>query len=225
MLPTIVTSSPSSTHVIPRPSTTVQCQALHGKRSSRNGICERTMPEVMTLGFPAPRRRPNEGEPVGSTMPTIAADPLHDRFAAIAGARNVVSAPSELRTYECDGLLGYRIRPRIVVLPATTEEVAACVRLAREAGMPIVPRGAGTGLSGGALPVEGGIVIGTARMNRILEVDLARRRMRVQPGVINLDISGSTSRRWATTTRPIRRRRACARSAATSRRTPAARTA
>jgi glycolate oxidase len=86
-------------------------------------------------------------------------------------------------------LLGYRIRPRIVVLPATTEEVAACVRLAREAGLPIVPRGAGTGLSGGALPVEGGIVIGTSRMTRILEVDLAGARMRVGPGVINLDIS------------------------------------
>src|ERR1700733_11890275 len=119
----------------------------------------------------------------------LAADPLHERFAAIVGARNVISAPSELRTYECDGLLGYRIRPRIVVLPATTEEVAACVTLAREHGLPIVPRGAGTGLSGGALPVEGGIVIGTARMNRILEIDLVNARMRVQPGVINLDIS------------------------------------
>ncbi len=122
-------------------------------------------------------------------MPTLAADPLHDRFAAIAGARNVISAPSDLRTYECDGLLGYRIRPRIVVLPASTEEVAACVTLAREHGLPIVPRGAGTGLSGGALPVEGGIVIGTARMNRILDVDLVQHRMRVQPGVVNLDIS------------------------------------
>ena len=89
-------------------------------------------------------------------MPTLAIDPLHDRFAAIVGARNAVSAPSELRTYECDGLLGFRIRPRIVVLPATTEEVAACVRLAAEHGLPIVPRGAGTGLSGGSLPVEGG---------------------------------------------------------------------
>jgi glycolate oxidase len=122
-------------------------------------------------------------------MSTVALDPLHERFAAIAGARNVFSAPSELRTYECDGLLGYRIRPRIVVLPATTEEVAACVRLACEAGMPIVPRGAGTGLSGGALPVADGIVIGTSRMTRILNVDLPNARMRLQPGVINLDIS------------------------------------
>lgn len=122
-------------------------------------------------------------------MSTITVDPLHERFAALVGARNVVSAPSELRTYECDGLLGFRIRPRIVVLPATTGEVAACVRLAREHDLPIVPRGAGTGLSGGSLPVEGGIVIGTSRMTQILEVDLPNRRMRVQPGVINLDIS------------------------------------
>jgi len=92
-------------------------------------------------------------------MSTLAADPLHDRFAAIVGARNAISEATELRTYECDGLLGFRIRPRIVVLPATTEEVAACVRLAAEHGLPIVPRGAGTGLSGGSLPVEGGIVI------------------------------------------------------------------
>jgi glycolate oxidase len=76
-----------------------------------------------------------------------------------------------------------------VVLPATTDEVAACVRLAREHDLPIVPRGAGTGLSGGSLPAEGCVVIGLSRMTRILEVDLANRRVRVQPGVINLDIS------------------------------------
>jgi len=114
---------------------------------------------------------------------------LPARFAAIVGARNTFSAPSDLRTYECDGLLGMRIRPEIVVLPGSTDEVAACVRLAREAGMPIVPRGAGTGLSGGALPVAGGIIIGTSRMTRILAIDLPNRRMRVQPGAINLDLS------------------------------------
>ena len=117
------------------------------------------------------------------------AEPLHAPFAAIVGERNTITNRTGLRTYECDGLLGYRIRPRIVVLPATTEEGAACVRLAREHGLPIVPRGAGTGLSGGSLPAEGGIVIGLARMTRILDVDLPNRRMRVQPGVINLDIS------------------------------------
>jgi glycolate oxidase len=77
----------------------------------------------------------------------------------------------------------------VVVLPATTEETAAVVRVARRYGLPIVPRGAGTGLSGGALPVAGCIVIGLSRMKRILAIDLENQRMRVQPGVINLDVS------------------------------------
>ncbi len=87
----------------------------------------------------------------------------HAPFAAIVGERNTISSPTGLRTYECDGLLGYRIRPRLVVLPASTEEVAACVRLARTHELPIVPRGAGTGLSGGSLPrLDGAVVIGLA---------------------------------------------------------------
>jgi glycolate oxidase len=114
---------------------------------------------------------------------------LQGRFAAIVGARHAIVEPAELRTYESDGLAGFRVRPRIVVLPSTTDEVAAVVRLARSLQLPIVPRGAGTGLSGGALPIAGGIVVGLARMNRILDVDVAEQRMRVQPGVINLDIS------------------------------------
>jgi FAD/FMN-containing dehydrogenases len=75
------------------------------------------------------------------------------------------------------------------VLPATTEETAAVVQIANRAGMPIVPRGAGTGLSGGATPIHGGIVISTARMERVLEVDVRNRRARVQPGVINWELS------------------------------------
>jgi len=123
-------------------------------------------------------------------MSVVAApEPLHAAFAAIVGERNTITDPGELRTYECDGLLGFRVRPRVVVLPETTAAVAACVKLARANGMPIVPRGAGTGLSGGSLPIDGSLVIGLSRMKKILEVDLANRRMRVQPGVINLDIS------------------------------------
>jgi glycolate oxidase len=110
-------------------------------------------------------------------------------FARIVGERNVITAPSELRTYECDGLAGFRVRPAVAVLPETTVQVAECVKLARALGMPIVPRGAGTGLSGGALPVDGCALIGLSRMTKILAVDLANARMRVQPGVINLDIS------------------------------------
>jgi glycolate oxidase len=114
---------------------------------------------------------------------------LHERFARIVGARNAIVEQSELRTYESDGLAGFRVRPRIVVLPESTQQVADVVRLARSLGMPIVARGAGTGLSGGALPIEGGIVVGLSRMTRILDVDFENLRMRVQPGVINLDVT------------------------------------
>ena len=81
----------------------------------------------------------------------------------------------------------------MVVLPASTEEVAAVIRIARDAGMPVVPRGAGTGLSGGALPVPGCVLLGLSRMKRILEVDLDDGWIRVQPGVINLDVSKEIS--------------------------------
>ncbi|HTD32676.1 MAG TPA: FAD-linked oxidase C-terminal domain-containing protein [Candidatus Elarobacter sp.] len=114
---------------------------------------------------------------------------LHARFAAIVGAKHAIVAEQQLRTYECDGLLGYRVRPQIVVLPGSTEEVAACVKLSRELHLPVVPRGAGTGLSGGSLPSEGSVVVGLSRMRKILEIDLANRVARVQPGVINLDIT------------------------------------
>ncbi len=110
-------------------------------------------------------------------------------FADIVGRDNCITDAAALRVYECDGLTGTRVRPAVVVLPATTEEVAACVKRAREHNMAIVPRGSGTGLSGGALPIEGSVVIGTSRMRSILDTDFENQRMRVQPGVINLDIS------------------------------------
>jgi glycolate oxidase len=111
------------------------------------------------------------------------------RFAAIVGAAHCFSRPEQLRTYECDALVSLRVRPGLVVLPRTTEEVSAVVKLARDTGLPIVPRGSGTGLSGGALPVEGCVVLGLSRMKRILEVDLDNELIRVEPGVINLEIS------------------------------------
>jgi glycolate oxidase len=120
---------------------------------------------------------------------TTASPGIERELSDIVGAANCIVDPGELRTYECDGLTGTRVRPRVVVLPATTEETAAVVRVARRYGLPIVPRGAGTGLSGGALPVAGCIVIGLSRMKRILAIDLENQRMRVQPGVINLDVS------------------------------------
>ena len=105
------------------------------------------------------------------------------------GPDGVISEPAELRTYECDGLTGHRAVPQAVVLPRSTEEVQAAVRVCRDHDAPFVARGAGTGLSGGAVPVVEGIVIGLARMNRILDVDVPNRRVRVQPGVTNLDVT------------------------------------
>ncbi len=101
----------------------------------------------------------------------------------------VIEDETELLVYECDGLPLFKHRPDIVVFPKTTEEVAQIVRVANEYRIPFLPRGAGTGLSGGALAVEGGIVIEMQRMNRILSVDQENRIAVVQPGVVNLHIS------------------------------------
>jgi len=113
---------------------------------------------------------------------------LHE-FRAIVGERGMISSPEELHTYECDGLTNFRVMPRAVLLPNSAEQVQAIVRLCYREKIPFVARGSGTGLSGGALPVENGIVIGLTRMNRILEVDFANARAVVEPGVINLDVT------------------------------------
>jgi glycolate oxidase len=114
---------------------------------------------------------------------------LVQALAVAVGTENVVSEPDDLRTYECDGLTSYRVVPELVLLPRTAEQVQAAVRLCHEHGVPFVARGAGTGLSGGAVPCPGGIVISLARMNRILEIDLESGRVVVEPGVTNVDVS------------------------------------
>jgi glycolate oxidase subunit GlcD len=106
-------------------------------------------------------------------------------LADIVGPTHVVTDPNRLLVYESDGLTAYRVAPRAVVLPGSSDEVAAVVRLLHGEGIEIVPRGAGTGLSGGALPTPDGVVVGTARMSRILEIDVQNRLARVQPGVVN----------------------------------------
>src|SRR5262249_12476487 len=112
-----------------------------------------------------------------------------DRLTAVVGKGNCITEETELRTYESDGLTSFRAMAGAVVLPSSTEQVAAVVKIARSAEIPIVPRGAGTGLSGGALPVPGSIVVALSRMKRFLEVDLENGWIRVEPGVINLDVS------------------------------------
>ena len=111
-----------------------------------------------------------------------------ERLARLLGPRGYLDRPADLALYEYDGSID-KHRPDLVVFPRSTEDVAAIVRAAAEFQVPFVGRGAGTGLSGGAIPREGGIILAFARMNRILEIDLENERAVVQPGVVNLDIT------------------------------------
>ncbi|HZU19899.1 MAG TPA: FAD-linked oxidase C-terminal domain-containing protein [Gaiellaceae bacterium] len=111
---------------------------------------------------------------------------IESRFAAVT---SVITEPEQLRTYECDGLTGRRVVPALVALPATAAEVQAVVGICNDERIAFVARGAGTGLSGGALPVAEGIVVSLARMNRILEIDLDAGHVVVEPGVTNLDVT------------------------------------
>jgi glycolate oxidase len=115
---------------------------------------------------------------------------IFQELRAIVGERGLITSPEELHTYECDGLTAFRVMPRGVLLPKSTEEVQGIVRVCHRERIPFVARGSGTGLSGGALPVHDGIIISLARMNRVLEVDLPNARVVVEPGVINLDVTG-----------------------------------
>src|SRR5271163_2290407 len=117
-----------------------------------------------------------------------------DEFRAVVGpvlglGRGLITEPSQLHTYECDGLTNFRVLPEAVLLPTSTLEVQGIIRICAREKIPFVARGSGTGLSGGALPVAKGVVISLARMNRILEVDLPNARVVVEPGVINSDVT------------------------------------
>jgi len=112
-----------------------------------------------------------------------------EELRAITDDRGLVSSPEELHTYECDGLVNFRVLPRAVLLPTSTEQVQSIVRICHRERIPFVARGSGTGLSGGATPVENGIVISLVRMKRILEVDFPNARVVVEPGVLNLDVT------------------------------------
>src|SRR5437763_8730605 len=111
-------------------------------------------------------------------------------LSALLGARYVLHTPYDLMLYEYDASID-RSTPDIVVMPASTEDVVAIVKIAARHNVPIVPRGAGTGLSGGAIPSYGGIVMVFSRMNRILEIDYDNLRAVVQPGLVNLHLSNA----------------------------------
>ncbi len=108
---------------------------------------------------------------------------------AVVGPGGLLRDPNELLTYESDGLARLRATPGCVVLPETAEHVQQIVRLCHEHKVPFVARGHGTGLSGGALPVVDGVLIGLARLNRVIDIDIPNQRITVEPGVINLDVT------------------------------------
>lgn len=114
-------------------------------------------------------------------------------FEQALSADDVITDPVRCRSYECDGLTGYRVVPDLVLLPRDAAQVAAAVRVCAQHRVPFVARGAGTGLSGGALPVADGVVISLARLKRVLEVDPVDRRAVVEPGVTNLEITAAAA--------------------------------
>ncbi len=108
-------------------------------------------------------------------------------------AEGVIDREREMRPYQSDGLTAYRQLPMVVVLPHATDQVAAVLRYCHQRGIKVVPRGAGTSLSGGALPLGDGVLLGMAKFNRILEIDFANRVAVVEPGVTNLAIGGNVA--------------------------------
>src|SRR5271154_3967561 len=122
-------------------------------------------------------------------------DAIATDLRGIVAADAVIFAEGERRAYESDGLTAYHALPLLVVLPSTTAEVSRVLRYCKEQGVKVVPRGAGTSLSGGALPLEDGIILGLGKFNRILEIDYDNRCAVVQPGVTNLGISQAVQHR------------------------------
>ncbi len=127
-------------------------------------------------------------------MSAVPHEVLLARFQEVVGVEYVLSRPEDVVVYEQDAFLVARALPEMVVLPGSTEEVAAVVRLASEAGVPIIARGAGTGLTGGSIPVTGGVMVVFTRMNRIHAIDPRDRTALVDPGVVNVDLTAAAAR-------------------------------
>ena len=134
-------------------------------------------------------------------MTLAALSPLLDRLRSVVGAGGMLTAPSDLMVYECDGYTVEKNRPEVVVFPTSTEQVVAVVQACNEAKVPFVPRGAGTSLAGGCLPVGGGVMIALTRMKRILEVNYRDRYAVVEPGVVNIWLTQPAQGPRASTTR------------------------
>src|SRR5690606_12095342 len=113
------------------------------------------------------------------------------RLAAALPEDALIGDEAETRAYECDALSAYRCLPLAVALPRTTEEVAAALRVCHDEGVPVVPRGAGTSLAGGAMPTADSVVLGLARMTRVIEADYENRFIHVETGRTNLSVTGA----------------------------------
>ncbi|MEP1961466.1 FAD-linked oxidase C-terminal domain-containing protein [Tateyamaria sp.] len=114
-----------------------------------------------------------------------------ERLKSVLPADAVIDDPMETRAYECDALTAYRCPPMVAVLPSSTDEVSDILRICHEEGVPVVPRGSGTSLAGGALPTADCVILGVARMNDVLETDYDNRFVRVQTGRTNLSVTGA----------------------------------
>jgi glycolate oxidase len=134
---------------------------------------------------------------IAMDMPTPNPDVLARKARIVAQLQDVLPAdavihdPIETRAYECDGLTAYRCAPLAAVLPSSTAEVAAVLKICHDAGVPVVPRGSGTSLAGGALPTADSVILGVARLRDVLETDYDNRYIRVQTGRTNLSVTGA----------------------------------
>lgn len=128
-------------------------------------------------------------ERLDGPLPSVDRAQTADRLRAVLPGMTLLENEEDRRPYECDGLSAYRVMPLLVALPDTLDQVITLLRTCHELGVPVVTRGAGTGLSGGALPLEQGVLLVMARFDRILELDPDARTARVQPGVSNLAVS------------------------------------
>src|ERR1700716_2152122 len=132
---------------------------------------------------------PSRFQEAAKLEPKVLTEAVLADFRAVVGQNGIIVERNQLQTYECDGLTAIRTLPGAVVLPRSRDEVQAIIRICAQHRIPFVARGAGTGLSGGALPAASGIVISFARMNRILAVDIPNQRITVEPGVINSHVT------------------------------------
>lgn len=138
-----------------------------------------------------------------AALPSASFKKAINHLKKIVGSRFVLTRPEELATYECDACLLVKSRPCAVVLPATTEEVSGVVKLCNQYGIPFVARGAGTGLSGGALPITGGIIIGLNRLNKIIDINYKSQTATVEAGVVNGWLNNALKEKTTDTTDDI----------------------